>query len=630
MKNLFINLKKTNKYYRIIFFTLFFIFTLSTIFIIKALLLLKNIETFIRLTVIIIFIILILLYLISNLVFLILKKHKSIIVTSVIAVLFTAINITGFYYINKTYMIIDNISKDKILYSTSLVALNETTDIKKVGMISREDDTEGYVLPKEYIKENNLKYNIKSYDDYYVMLNDLYDKKIDAIFLTSNYATVYNNDEKFENIKEETKIIYTYSKDMKNQDIIEGSNRSITEPFTILMMGIDSKVDGLSKGPSSNADSLILVTFNPRTLNATMFGIPRDTYVPIACNNNKNNKINSASHGGSKCVIDTIENLIGIDIDYYAKINFKGLVKLVDVIGGVKVDVPVPDDKKEYCIEDSDRVSRKICLTPGVQTLNGEEALALSRVRYAFNLGDFKRVQNQQIVLEAILKKIKSIKNINSFLNVLETISNNLDTNMKNDQILNFYNVGKDIVNRNKINDNEFINIERTYLRGYDSHFGNHRSYAFQYFKNSLDEIKDAMLVNLELKEPKIIKTFDFSINKEYKVKIIGDVHSDEKRLEMLPNFKNETLDYVQNWIKDKNLTLNIENIKSNECLHNTVTLHKTNGVIISTINSLTIEVCNNVNSNNENTEKDDNKDLDKNEKEEEEKIEEPIENMLN
>ena len=110
---------------------------------------------------------------------------------------------------------------------------------------------------------------------------------------------------------------------MENQDVIEGTNRPITEPFTILLMGVDSMYDGLSKNAAFNGDTLLLVTFNPNTLNATMFGIPRDTYVPIACRDNRENKINSAAAYGSKCMVDTIENLIELDIDYYMKSTLK-------------------------------------------------------------------------------------------------------------------------------------------------------------------------------------------------------------------------------------------------------------------------------------------------------------------
>ena len=119
---------------------------------------------------------------------------------------------------------------------------------------------------------------------------------------------------------------------MKNQDTVASTNKSVTEPFTVLLLGVDSEYDGLSNNAAFNGDSIMLLTFNPKTLSATIFSIPRDTYVPIACNNNKSNKINSAAGYGTKCMIDTIQNLIDINIDYYVKINFKGVVDLVEAL----------------------------------------------------------------------------------------------------------------------------------------------------------------------------------------------------------------------------------------------------------------------------------------------------------
>lgn len=102
----------------------------------------------------------------------------------------------------------------------------------------------------------------------------------------------------------------------------------IDKPFTMLVMGIDSTANTLSKNATGNGDALMLVTFNPKTLNATIFSIPRDTYVPIACfENQKENKITHAAWNGENCMIKTIENLTDINIDYYVKINFQGVVK---------------------------------------------------------------------------------------------------------------------------------------------------------------------------------------------------------------------------------------------------------------------------------------------------------------
>ena len=146
------------------------------------------------------------------------------------------------------------------------------------------------------------------------MLNDLYDKKIDAVLVSSNYSVMFNSIEKFANIKDEVKVITSKSKEFKKKETTNKNetvvNKNIIkEPFTVLLMGVDSEHDGLDKNAAFNGDSLMLITFNPTTLNTTVLSIPRDTYVPITCfANKKKNKITHASWQGVSCMQNTIEN----------------------------------------------------------------------------------------------------------------------------------------------------------------------------------------------------------------------------------------------------------------------------------------------------------------------------------
>ena len=590
MKNLKKKLLKTNKYFRFYFYTISLIFLLSIILISQGLLLLSGIESFIRYVLIFTFIIILTFYIIGNFIFLILKKHIWIIITGITAIIFSVINCLSFYYINKTYSFIDDINKDVITYTTNLVTLSDNKKINTIGMIYNEEDIEGYILPKEYIENNNKKYKIKFYNDYISLINDLYNGNIDGLFITSNY--VYNNE--FNTIQDDTKIIDSYSKKMKNHDLVEGTNKPVTEPFTALLIGVDSKYDGLDQNAAFNGDALMLVSFNPKTLSAVIFSIPRDTYVPIACNNNIENKINSAAGYGTKCIIETIENLTKIDIDYYVKMNFKGVVDLVDALGGIYVDVPKPDFKSGYCVENSDRIPNSVCLTEGPQVLNGEEALALSRIRDAFIISDFKRVQNQQLVLQAMVTKAKSIRNINDFHKLLNAVSKNLDTNIQTKEMLNFYNVGKSLLFKNNFNENEFISIQKTFLTGYDLRINN--IYTYQYYEESLNEITKAMRINLDLEKPEIIKTFTFSVNELYEEEIIGKKYYTVKRKETLPNFVGQNYNYLNEWNSTRNLNIIIKKEQSNICIKNEILKQSIKpSTLISNIDSLIVTVCENI-----------------------------------
>lgn len=430
---------------------------------------------------------------------------------------------------------INNINKKYVTYSSSLITLsdNEATKIKdvkdyKIGILKDKKSPEGYIIPQEIIKEEKLHDNndITEYESYTEMIADLYTKDIDAIFVSTDYPSIYSSIAGYENIGNETKIIISKEKKMKKSDTSDEENastgKSIKEPFTILLMGIDSTDEVLAKNAVANGDSLIVITFNPKTLNATMLSIPRDSFVPIACWPSKEeNKITHAAAYGNDCMINTIEDFLDIDIDYYAKINFKGLVKLVDALGGIDVDVPA-----DLCTDDSSR-GGKVCIKEGRQHLNGEEALVLSRNRKQLANGDFGRGQNQQLVIQAMLEKIKSLKSVNQFTSIFNTVSNSLDTNLTNKQILSFYSVAKDIVKTGlSSNSSNIVNIQQLYLQGqgamiYDKRM---RMELYDYVPNtySVKDIVEAMKINLELVKHKQTKTFSFSINKPYEKEIIG------------------------------------------------------------------------------------------------------------
>ena len=465
------------------------------------------------------------------------KKRKKKIPLIVFMIIYSLICFAVGIVIAYIYGQLDSINKEFVTYTSDLVVMSSNTaenvdDIKDytIGVLTDESSPDGYIIPQEIIKENNLDENneIKEYDDYSTMLVDLYAEEVDAIFITDNYVDMFSNVTGYEDVATDTKVIISKDKKMRKADTsdseTESSGKSITEPFTILLMGIDSTDEVLSKNAIANGDTLILITFNPKTLNATMMSIPRDSYVPIACWSDKaENKITHAAGYGTDCMINTIEEYFEVNIDYYAKINFKGLVKLVDAVGGVEVNV---DADQTLCTDDSSR-GNEVCIDPGLQTLNGEQALVYARNRKQLVNGDFGRGQHQQEIVMALINKMKTITKVSQFMDILNTISNSLDTNLTTKQILSFYNVGKDIVKRSLATENsDLINIQQMYLQGegqmiYDERM---RMVLYNYVPNedSRDDIIQAMKENLELADHEVVKEFSFSINEPYEKEVIG------------------------------------------------------------------------------------------------------------
>lgn len=476
------------------------------------------------------------------------RKIKRYLRICILTIIYSTILLVISNFASTALSKLGNFTTNKTTYSASIVALkdNKATDLegignKKIGMISDKNSVDGYQIPQEIIKENNLKNKIKKYENYPNLIDALLKGDIDYVFLPTNYAVMFQSMEVYKDLGDKTKIVYTKKKEIKN---VSKVGRNLTEPFTVLLMGVDSELEDV-RNSSYNGDSLMLVTFNPKTLNTTIMSIPRDTYVPIACfSNNRKNKITHAAWYGEDCMIKTIEGFTGITIDYYAKINFKGVVKLVDTLGGIDVDVPIG-----FCEQDSDRNFGNLqCLKAGKQTINGEQALAWARHRKSAGFDDFVRGQNQQEVVKGILNKLKVVKNLDMLYKILDSLGNSMETNMSRDEILSLYNVGKDILLKSQdMPMEDLLSMQKLYISGYDQYIYDYSQidgagtgmslYNFVPFTQSLNEVTEAMKINLGLTKHKMTKTFSFDVNDEYEANVIGKGQYSGASVTLLPDF---------------------------------------------------------------------------------------------
>lgn len=523
MKRIIRRLKNSHKAMVSFYLLSILVYIITLVLLDISILKLSGIETTYRIILIVGLTLYFFLYLFRGYNFVVRRKRTKFILLTILTLILSGLFCFGAYTINYLYGELDNLVEDDMVrYTTNLIALKDTkfNNSSSVGIIKNEEDIEGNILALELMKEKKLPNKVTYYENYDEMLNDLYHQEIDGIFVSSNYQRIFQND--YPNIGEETKVIYEYSKLLSNKDKKLMSNKTLDEPFTILLMGVDTdSEEGVKSNSAFNGDTLMLISFNPHTLNASVFSIPRDLYVPISCRNNAKAKINSSAAGGTSCVLDTIENLTGIPIDYYAKINFQGVVDLVNAVDGVDVDVGY-----KFCEQDSKRnMANKICLDVGYQHLDGEQALAFARHRHSLPTGDLTRIQNQQLLVEAIAKKAVTLNSLSEVRDVLNVISNNISLNMETDQLLSGYDIIKSLV-KNAINGEEILNLQRTYLEVYDANLYNPYNGLYQsilgYYQDSLDDITKFMKVNLELEEREMIKTFKYDANTEYELYVPG------------------------------------------------------------------------------------------------------------
>lgn len=565
---------KKAKGWLIIMMLLFLIVTGASVYFIYAISLLNGIENTLRFIVSVVVVMIWLLTLRSYIRSLKKRKISKYIPRIILSIIYIVILIVIGGFIIKTYSKVDNLTSSHDLYSTSIVTLksNKVDSIKdmnnkKIGRITDETSVEGYTIPEEIIDKNNLKNKIEDYDTYTDLLDALLNEKIDYVFLPTDYVAMFSSIETYAEIGNTTKIIYTQTKEVKAEKKA-GSN--LKEPFTILLMGVDSEQEDV-RTASYNGDSLMLITFNPKTLSSTILSIPRDTYVPIACmKNQRKNKITHAAWQGESCMINTIQNFTGITIDYYVKINFKGVVKLVDSLGGIEVDVPLG-----FCEQDSDRNFGNLqCVEAGHQVLNGEQALAWARHRKSAGFDDFVRGQNQQLVVKGILNQLKNVRSLDTVYELMDTLGNNMQTNMTTNEILSLYNIGKDVIIKAADTPmEELLSMQRLYISGSDAYIYDYdpRSgqgtrmnlYNFVPYEESLQAVIDAMKVNLGLKEPKMIKEFSFDINEPYEETIIGKMNKGTTGINLLPDFSGDTEAIVRSWGSRYGFTVAVKQVAS-------------------------------------------------------------------
>ena len=288
-----------------------------------------------------------------------------------------------------------------------------------IGMSSAYGKEEHYTEAHNVIFYGNPNIRFKDYADYEEMVNDFYNGDIAAIYVDEAYNGVI--EEYKETFLEDVRSWYSYEITEQILDISKSVNVT-NSVFTIYLSGIDTtgKVSTVSR-----SDVNMIVTINPVTKDILMTSIPRDYYVTLA-NKDQKDKLTHAGLGGVENSVKTIENFMGIDINYYARVNFTSVIKIVDALGGVTVNSPVAF---------TTRVGNYY-ISKGNNKLNGEKALAFVRERYHLSSGDDDRVRNQQRLLKAMLDKATSPSIITKLSKVLESVKGAFETNMTSDEML--------------------------------------------------------------------------------------------------------------------------------------------------------------------------------------------------
>jgi polyisoprenyl-teichoic acid--peptidoglycan teichoic acid transferase len=337
---------------------------------------------------------------------------------SIFSLLLTVLSLYIFSAGSATTSFLDKIQEDG--YTTeeySIIAkkdrgINLSTNNKSTALLST--DTNNELVKAEVNKKTKTTY--KEYAELTSLTAALNTKDADTSAVKSSYVQLLeeNNNTFYQSIE----ILATFTIKVKIDST--GTKTDITKPFVVYISGIDTygAVSSVSR-----SDVNMLAVINPVTHQILLVNTPRDYYVQLHGTTGVKDKLTHAGIYGIDMSVNTLQDLYGVHIDYYMRVNFASLMNIVDTLGGVDVYSDYAFKTGNYSFNTS------------YNHLDGKAALAFSRERYSFEDGDRTRGKNQQRVIEAIVKKLSSPTTLLNYQSVLKSLDGAFQTNASSSEV---------------------------------------------------------------------------------------------------------------------------------------------------------------------------------------------------
>lgn len=349
------------------------------------------------------------------------KKPTMNIICFIIILLLSGVYIYVTNYTLATSDFLSNVFQNFAETEDYYIVVRKDSDYEAIEDIENEEVYLFQVVDdvKEEI-DSKVTVNYKTEDSLTDLGNNLINEDINIIFISSVQYDIL--DEEIEDFKDNTKILYTAKHELEKTDSNTANSKYNIDNgiFNVYISGIDTS------GSITNvarSDANIVATINTNTHEVLLTSIPRDYYVTLHSYGAKDKLTHSGIYGINETV-STVEDLLDIDINYYVRVNFTTVIKLVDTLGGVDV------------YSDYDFTAQGYSFNKGYNHVNGAQALAFSRERYSFANGDNQRVKNQQHVIEAIIKKVLNSNTIlTKYTSILNSLEGSFQTNIKQEEI---------------------------------------------------------------------------------------------------------------------------------------------------------------------------------------------------
>ena len=353
------------------------------------------------------------------------KSKKSPLVTTVVLVIFSLVSLVGIFGFKQMIDITNRMNQTAAFSEVEMsIVVPKESDIKDVSQLTsvqaptKVDKNNIETLMSALKKDKKVDVKVDDVASYQEAYDNLKSGKSKAMVLSGSYASLLESVDS--NYASNLKTIYTYKIKKKNSNSAKQVDSKV---FNIYISGIDTYG---SISTVSRSDVNIIMTVNMNTHKILLTTTPRDAYVKIPGGGaDQYDKLTHAGIYGVETSEQTLENLYGIKIDYYARINFTSFLKLIDQLGGVTVH----NDQAFTSLHG------KFDFPVGDIQMNSEQALGFVRERYSLDGGDNDRGKNQEKVISAIVNKLASLKSVSNFTSIVNNLQDSVQTNMSLDTI---------------------------------------------------------------------------------------------------------------------------------------------------------------------------------------------------
>lgn len=319
----------------------------------------------------------------------------------------------GIYYLNKTTHFMNNLNTIKKEITSYYIIVMKESKYDEISDLYGKNLTYYEGTSQEVLSKIRLELNYSTVKNIDSLKDRLYTAKTDSILVSDLIKE--DLEEKYTDFSERTRVLKTIDITKDVEDITKKVSIKNTS-FNVLISGMDSY--GTINKTTRN-DVNMIATVNPNTNKVLLTSIPRDYYVQLHGKTGYKDKLTHAGIYGINTVVQTIEDLFGIDINYYVRVNFTTVESLVNTIGPIEIysDKAMSLDGCKYVV--------------GTNTVNGKCALRFARERHSYVEGDNHRIKNQQEVIKGIFNKLsKSAMVVTDYTSILDSLDGKFATNM--------------------------------------------------------------------------------------------------------------------------------------------------------------------------------------------------------